>query len=151
MVACSALLAAAILFGWTATASAEAIGTIKTVSGMASVVTQRGAANAFVGQRIGAGDRIETQSDAAVGFILDDGSRFSIGPNSAIVVTDFKFQPQRSLLSLIAELIYGVMAHTTGEIGRMKPDAVQIKTANGVVGVRGTRFAIKELGAEATQ
>lgn len=124
--------------------AAQEIGVIKSVTGQASLARNGGATPVAVGQSLELGDRIETDSDGAVGFTLNDGSRFSVGPNSAIIVEQFEFQPAKGLLALIAELIYGTMTHSSGDIGRMKPEAVKIGTPLGVVGVRGTRFAIKQ-------
>lgn len=131
-----------------ATADEREIGVIKSVAGEAALVRKAAEAPLAVGQSIYLGDEISTGADGAVGFTLTDGSRFSIGPNSAIVVAEFQFQPERGLLALIARLIYGTMAHSTGEIGRIDPKAVQIGTPLGTVGVRGTRFAVKQPDTE---
>ncbi len=150
-IALQVLLALALVATWSPPAMADdiEIGVIKSVTGAASL--ERGAvtSGAAVGQSLYIGDRLVTAADGSVGFTMADSSRFSIGPNSAIIVSDFKFQPERGLLSLIAELIYGTMAHTTGEISRIAPAAVQIGTPLGKVGVRGTSFAIKQPGKKA--
>lgn len=130
-----------------AQASDEEIGVVKTVIGEAGVTRGAEEIAASVGQSLQVGDRISTGADGAVGFTLRDGSRFSVGPNSAIVMSDFQFEPDRGLLGLIARLLYGTMTHATGEIGRVRPESVRIGTPLGQVGVRGTRFAIKQPGA----
>ncbi len=120
------------------------IGVVKSVSGDAQLERSGADRPIEVGASLRKGDRIATGADGAVGFTLADGSRFSIGPNSAIVVSEFQFQPDRGLLALIADFLFGTMTHASGEIGRIEPDAVRITTPLGVVGVRGTRFAIKQ-------
>mgnify|MGYP002265993581 CR=1 FL=1 len=132
-----------------ATAAEMEIGVVKSVKGSAVIERGNGKMNIIVGQALRIGDRISTAPDSAVGFTLQDGSRFSIGPNSAIIVSNFQFEPDRGLLALIARLLYGTMAHASGEIGRIKPQAVQIGTPLGSVGVRGTRFAIRQPGGPA--
>lgn len=125
------------------------IGVVKSVNGSAVLERDTGKADVVVGQALQIGDRISTGQDSAVGFTLQDGSRFSIGPNSAIVMSNFQFEPDQGLLALIARLLYGTMAHASGEIGRLRPQAVQIGTPLGSVGVRGTRFAVKQPGGPA--
>ena len=125
------------------------IGVVKSVNGTAAMERDSTKSQVVVGQSLQIGDRVSTGPDSAVGFTLQDGSRFSIGPNSAIVVSNFQFEPDRGLLALIARLLYGTMAHASGEIGRLRPQAVQIGTPLGSVGVRGTHFAIKQPGGPA--
>jgi len=139
-----AMLLGALALAATTSAAAQEIGVVKSVTGQANLARDGGATPVAVGLSLELGDRIETEAGSSVGFTLNDGSRFSVGPNSAIVVEQFEFQPAKGLLALIAELIYGTMTHSSGDIGRMKPEAVKIGTPLGVVGVRGTRFAIKQ-------
>lgn len=132
-----------------AVAADAEIGVVKSVNGSAVLERDAGKADVIVGQTLQIGDRISTGAESAVGFTLQDGSRFSIGPNSAIIMSNFQFEPDRGLLALIARLLYGTMAHASGEIGRLRPQAVQIGTPLGSVGVRGTRFAIRQPGGPA--
>ena len=127
------------------------IGVVKTVVGGVSVKVGSAERALSVGDPLRAGDQIVTAAASAVGFSLNDGSRFSIGPNSAIVISKFQFMPERGLLALIARLLRGTLAHSSGDIGRLRPEAVVIDTPLGVVGVRGTRFAIRQPAAAGSQ
>jgi len=122
----------------------DRIGVVKYVAGAASLVRGSREAPAAVGDVILEGDLLRTGADGAIGFMLEDGARFSIGADSAIEMREFRFQPSKGLFSIIAELFYGVMVHSTGEVGRLAPEAVKIETAYGDVGVRGTRFAVRQ-------
>ena len=121
------------------------IGVIKYAAGDATIGRAGGGSIvASVGASVFKDDKVLTGPGGAVGFILNDGSRFSVGPNSAIVVSDFKFEPAQGLFGLLARLLYGVMTFSSGDIGRLSPGSVKIESAYGAVSVRGTRFAIRQ-------
>lgn len=131
------------LASYDAHADGAEIGVVKVVTGEVTLRRGTAAIPLVVGQSLAVGDVILTEADASVGFTLLDGAQFSIGPESAIELTAFDYKPQDGVLSLIANFLFGTMTHTTGEIGRADPEAVQIRTRLGVVGVRGTEFAVR--------
>ena len=80
------------------------------------------------------------------GITLKDDTRVSLGPNSEIDLSEFKFSPAEGELGLVMKLLRGVAAFVTGRIGQLRPDAVRIETPATIIGVRGTHFVIQAEG-----
>lgn len=97
---------------------------------------------AVTGGHISVEDIIETQAASSVGMILHDGTRLSLGPNSALAVQDFVFDPGAGKLNLFIRVLRGVMAYTSGKIAQLSPQSVRVETPVAVIGLRGTKFAV---------
>ena len=46
-------------------------------------------------------------------------------------------------LSLVASFLQGTFSHVSGGIGRLKPEAVKMRTPVGTIGIRGTKFVVR--------
>lgn len=123
--------------------AAEPIAQIKTVSGIGTVSRGAWTLEAEAGGALFEQDRLQTGADSSLGITFRDGSRISLGENSDFVVRQFVFEPQRGSLSFIVSLIRGALVYISGRIAALAPEAVRIRTVNGTVGVRGTRFAVR--------
>jgi hypothetical protein len=91
-------------------------------------------------------DELRTGADGRLGFSLKDDTRVSLGPDSEIGLSEFKFSPAEGELGLVMKLLRGVAAFITGRIGQLRPDAVRIETPALIVGVRGTHVVVKAKG-----
>jgi hypothetical protein len=91
-------------------------------------------------------DALRTGADGRLGVTLKDDTRVSLGPNSDIALSEFKFSPAEGELGLVMKLLRGVAAFVTGKIGKLRADAVRIETPATVVGVRGTHFVVQAEG-----
>ena len=88
------------------------------------------------------GFRVRTGPQGSVGITFTDNTVVSFGPNSEFLVDEYLYSPGRDELRLDLSLLRGSMQYVSGMIAKLKPDAVAIKTPKGVIGVRGTRFAV---------
>ena len=127
-------------------ASEQPAGYIKVVTGSASII--RGAAEqpARPGDPIYRNDALRTGANGRLGVTLIDDTRISLGSNSEIDLSEFKFSPAEGELSLVVKLLRGIAAFVTGRIGELRPDAVRIETPATIIGVRGTHIAIQAEG-----
>jgi hypothetical protein len=91
-------------------------------------------------------DGLRTGAGGRLGVTLKDDTRVSLGPNSEIDLSEFRFSPAEGELGLVMKLLRGVAAFVTGRIGRLRPDAVRIETPATIIGVRGTHFVIQAEG-----
>ena len=121
----------------------EPIGSVKTVSGPAFVNGQKGRIAAGVGDYVYKDDSIETGPGGTLGVIFKDETQVSIGGNSQLTLDDFVYQPQTEQYKFSTRLARGTLFMATGAIAKLKPEAVQVATPGGTLGVRGTRFVVQ--------
>jgi hypothetical protein len=118
------------------------IGSLKTVSGTVTLRRAGAAISASEGTRLKEKDTIETGSDGRGSAILQDGTRFSMGPNSRITIDQFLYNPAQGQAGMLLQMFRGVAAFISGKIPQFAPDSTKVETPVGIVGLRGTEFAI---------
>jgi hypothetical protein len=121
----------------------QPIGSVKTVSGPAYVVGSKGRVAAGIGDYVYKNDAIETGPQGTLGVIFKDETQVSIGADSQLTLDDFVYQPQTEQYKFATKLARGTLFMATGAIAKLKPDAVQVATPGGTLGVRGTRFVVQ--------
>lgn len=122
--------------------SQTTVGSIKTVAGQVSVERRGQTIDVKEGLLLFGQDSVRTGPNARVGIILRDGSRFSLGPNSELVIEKFEFEPAERRLGMLMRLVKGMAAYVSGQLAQMAPNSSQIETPVGVIGLRGTQIAI---------
>ncbi|MBF0609083.1 MAG: FecR domain-containing protein [Candidatus Magnetobacterium sp. LHC-1] len=123
--------------------AADTIGSIKTVGGKVSVIRAEGVIPATAGSKVFKNDALETGDDGAVGVILRDDTRVSLGPKSKIVFDDFVFSPREQKYALVTRMSKGTATCVTGMIGKLSPKSVRFETPLATLGIRGTKFAVQ--------
>jgi len=121
---------------------AEAIvGSVKTAQG---AVVRRGADTMPVqeGMRLLLNDILQTAADGRMAVILQDGTRISLGPSTELKIDQFVYQPAEGKFGLLLRLGRGILAYISGKIAQFSPASVSIQTPVGVLGLRGTHFAV---------
>jgi hypothetical protein len=137
------LAAIVILFAVSLPAwSAEVAGTIKTLTGSATVHRGTLALPAGIGQRVHAGDRIVTAPGSYVGIMLRDDTRLTVGPASEMSINQFEFNPSSHAGQLAVSFLKGTARVVTGLIAKVSPELVNFFTPHGTIGVRGTEFVV---------
>jgi hypothetical protein len=128
------------LLGPSAFAQSSLIGFVKTVQTEATVVVDGTAVRAQPGMPLRTGFVVKTGSSGSLGITLQDNTLMSFGPNTEFVVDEYLYAPGKGELKLWATLTKGTLQYVSGIIAKLKPEAVQVKTPAGIIGVRGTRF-----------
>lgn len=118
------------------------VGSIKSVSGHVTVARGGQIIDAKEGFLLLVQDSLRTAAEARVGIILRDGTRFSLGPNSELVLEKFVFEPAEGKFGMLVRLVKGIAAYISGQMTQLAPDSTQIETPVGVIGLRGTHVAI---------
>lgn len=131
--------ALALLAGAGALAQTPA-GVVKNVTGQVSIVSGGATRPAEPGAALAIGDTVHTGADGSLGLTLKDNTLLSFGPSTAFTLEQFLFAPAQGQLQLVGRIASGSLHYVSGAIARLKPQAVQIKTPTGIIGVRGTRF-----------
>lgn len=119
------------------------IARVKSSSGMATV--QRGANHvpATTGQKLQSGDWLVTGKNGRISLTFVDNTRFAIGPNSRVSVSQFEYNRTRQQGSFVTRVDRGSLAVVSGKIAKSSRDAMKVRTPNSLLGVRGTRFIVE--------
>jgi hypothetical protein len=88
-------------------------------------------------------DVIITGKKGRVGITFKDDTRFAVGPNSHIELTEFIFDPTTQIGSFVTKIDKGALAIVSGKIAKQTPDAMKVRTPSSFLGVRGTKFLVK--------
>lgn len=139
----SFMLALLIFSGSAARADNSQVAQIKTVSGQAEIVRNGARSTAKIGDPLYEKDTIETGGDGAIGITFIDNTVMSSGPNSEIVLEDYKFNSSNFKGSMLTDMNRGTVSMISGDIARSTPGAMKVKTPTAILGVRGTRFVIE--------
>ena len=94
------------------------------------------------GMRLQLNDVLQTGADGRLGVILEDGTRIALGPNTELKVDQFVYQPAQGKFGLVLRLGRGVLAYISGRIAQFSAESVSIETPVGIIGLRGTHFAV---------
>lgn len=127
----------------TASVAAAEIGRIKTVSGAASVVRGKAAATATPGYQLLVSDVISTGRDGRIGITFVDNSRFSVGPNSRVSLSQFEFDDTTHRGRSLTTVDRGSLAIVSGQIAKENKDAMKVRTPTSLLAARGTRFVVE--------
>ena len=117
-------------------------GHIKTVSGTAFVVRDRGVTPARPGDAIFATDTLRT-ADGSLGVTLRDDTRLSLGPNSEVKIDRYVYAPGEGGLGMVLKFVRGVAVYVSGRMAKLAPDSIRLEAPSAIVGVRGTTVAIR--------
>ncbi len=98
----------------------------------------------IVGRQVASGEEIFLQDEIASGtnsgmqVLLLDETVFTIGPDSAIVIDKFVYDPKTDAGEVSAEVVKGVFRFVTGKVAAKKPSSMNVKLPVGNIGIRGT-------------
>ena len=121
----------------------EVVGEITTVIGQATVRDASGAYPIARGQRIHAGDRIETAEGGHVHIRFVDGGLVSVRPLSRLLIEEYHNTSDSSLAAIKFRLEEGVVRSVTGRWGEASRDRFRLNTPIAAIGVKGTDFVVK--------
>ena len=124
-------------------AAAGEIGRIKSVTGAVSVLRGKTATPAAAGQLLQASDVIKTGPGGRVGITFIDNSRFALGPNTTIALTQFEFDDTTHAGRFLTTVNRGTLAVVSGQIAKENKDAMRVRTPTSVLAARGTRFVVQ--------
>jgi len=95
------------------------------------------------GSSLKIGDIVMTKSKSSAGIIFDDGSRLSLGEKAIVVIREFTVKPSTKEYAVDLDLKKGKAVFSSGKIGKLAPDALKFRIPEGIIGIRGTKFAVE--------
>ena len=99
-----------------------------------------------IGKSVVYNERIDTSGSGQVQVLLVDGSTFTVGPGSSLVIDKFVYNPATGKGALVATFSKGALRFVGGKLSKNDPGVV-VKTPAGALTVRGGIFAAKVNGA----
>ncbi|MHA7773892.1 FecR family protein [Roseibium sp. M-1] len=133
----AAILAGAAVVPIGAPVGATEVGVAAAVNSDAFGTPPGGARSTKVlGDNVIFNERIETTGSGLVQVLLVDGSTFTVGANSDLVIDEFVYDPGAGTGKLVATLGKGVARFVGGKLSK-KRDGVTVKTPVGTIGIRG--------------
>src|SRR5262245_16403348 len=99
-----------------------------------------------IGKSIFYNERINTTTSGLVQVLLIDGSTFTGGPGSDLVIDKFVYDPNKQTGKVVASMSKGVMRFVGGKISKNE-DAVKVNTPAGALAIRGGMFQMKVNGS----
>ena len=127
----------------TASSAIGEIARIKQSSGTAFVERNTQRLKPAPGLQLLAGDKLVTGKDGRMSLTFVDNTRFAVGPNSSIAVSQFQYDRTRQKGSFVTQVDRGSLAVVSGRIAKSDRDAMKVRTPNTLLGVRGTKFIIE--------
>ncbi|MCX8070564.1 MAG: FecR domain-containing protein, partial [Thermodesulfovibrionales bacterium] len=115
-------------------ASEEIAGSLRMVSGEATVERGGKDIKAVNGLQILQGDVLKTGKDGSMGIIFKDDTRMSIGQNSRLTISKYMFKPAEGNLSMLTKISKGTATYNSGRIGKLSPQSVSMETPTSTIG-----------------
>jgi FecR protein len=92
-----------------------------------------------IGKSVVYNERIDTSSSGVVQVLLLDGSTFTVGPNSSLVIDKFVYNPKTGTGTLAASFSKGALRFVGGKLSKNEP-GVKVNTPAGALTVHGGVF-----------
>jgi hypothetical protein len=95
------------------------------------------------GTRLEQGDVLVTGKEGRLGIAFTDNTRFAVGPNSRIVLSQFGYDRTRESGTFVTQVQRGSLGVVSGKIAKSGRDAMRVRTPTSTLGVRGTKFVVE--------
>jgi hypothetical protein len=92
-----------------------------------------------IGKSVVYNERIDTSSSGVVQVLLVDGSTFTVGPGSSLLIDKFVYNPASGQGSLVASFSKGALRFVGGKLSKQER-GITVKTPAGAITVRGGIF-----------
>jgi hypothetical protein len=125
------------LFAIQPVSSAERVGVAAAVKPEATSQPPGGDTSTLrIGKSVVYNERINTSGSGVVQVLLLDGSTFTVGPGSSLVIDKFVYNPSTGRGELVASFSKGALRFVGGKLSKNEP-GVKVKTPAGALTVRG--------------
>src|SRR5689334_1735459 len=124
--------------------AAGEIGRVKSVTGTATVTRGKTPPTPLkAGQLLLVSDVIQTGKNSSLGITFIDNSRFAVGPNTNLALSQFEFNDATHRGRFLTTVNKGTVAIDSGQIAKENRDAMKVRTPVSLLAARGTRFVVE--------
>lgn len=88
-----------------------------------------------------ASETVETGPEAHISLRFSDGSRFDLGPDAAMLVEHYVYQPRDPDSRITTRIFRGTFRFVSGLVASLRPQAMEVRLPVAVIGIRGTRVS----------
>jgi hypothetical protein len=118
------------------------VGAAADVSGDVTFIYPDGSRHgASAGAPLPIGSRVTIGPTGSLKVALLDGTVFSMGPNSDMVIDEFVYDPDTHNDRFLARITKGIFRFVAGQVSH-RPDQWRVNVPTGAVGIRGTTFDV---------
>jgi len=133
-----------VLLGFTLTSFLFSnVGIVKNITGEVDIKRGKEVISIKAGFTLKKGDIIMTKSKSSIGIIFDDGTVLALDEKAVFVINSFKVKPETKEFNVDLFLQKGKAVFTSGKVGKLKPESVKFRIPEGIIGIRGTKFAVE--------
>lgn len=126
---------------------AKSIAIIKDVKGEVIAKTPTAYYALHTGDELESETLVITKNGSGV-IIFQDNSAVVLAPYSMLNIEKFIFKPMKNKYAFELYLKKGSVSFESGKIGELAPEKFILKTPEGMVSIRGTKFFVKVRGAK---
>jgi len=119
------------------------VGIVKNTTGEVEVKRDGKAMKIKPGFTLENGDIVMTKSKSSIGITFDDGSVLSLDEKAIFVINKFKVEPEKKEFDVDLLLKKGKAVFSSGRVGKLAPKSVKFRIPEGIIGIRGTKFAVE--------
>jgi hypothetical protein len=116
---------------------------LKNVKGNVKIMRDNAEIVARPGMQLMKMDTVVAAPASSAGVVFVDGTVLAVGASSELEISRYVFRPEESKYDFAVLLKKGQAVYSSGKLGKLAPDAVNVNTPRATVGVRGTRFIVK--------
>ena len=94
-------------------------------------------------------DTVSTRKGTTLNINFNDNTKVKITENSRLVIDDFVYDPKKSDAGrLVMKVSMGTVRYASGQIAKVNPQRINIRTPSATIAVRGTDFhmTVDEMG-----
>jgi hypothetical protein len=118
------------------------IALLKRVSGKVELLRGGQVVTPVAGEPLQRADVLRTGPKSSAGISFVDGTTLAVDADSTVELRRYTFQPERGQYDFDLYLQRGAAIYSSGKLGKLAPEAVQVRTPSALIGVRGTRFHV---------
>lgn len=117
-------------------------GVAAAVQGTVTVSNAKEAVTAQSGMDILTGDQVASEPASRMQILLRDETVFTVGPDSAVTIDEFVYDPKQGTGKIVANYSKGVFRYVSGRIGKVAPENIELRLPVGTIGIRGTQLFV---------
>ncbi|UCD78618.1 MAG: FecR domain-containing protein [Desulfobacterales bacterium] len=137
-----------LMFAGSLLADEKPVGSVVALRGKVTAVNPDGAHRSLaVKSKIYLADTINTGRQGRVQMMFDDNTLISLGPNTAMEIAEYQWNPDKKNGAMKTRVSEGVFRIMGGAITQSAPRNFNTETPAGTIGIRGSMYAGKVSGS----